>query len=216
MGNSTSFCRFSIRDLDLPGHEGVPAFEALARALEQDGFLNHDRQIPSASGAHPRVLGSLDSVGSFFQELDGAVRAAGAQDTLAFLLDEPSREDVRGHWARLPKAGQALARIGALVLRRQDVVALKAAVERTEPDCALREDLRFLLDVPPPEPDELDVWFTQGTEPIRLDRLPSVRGAPPSITPYVSPTEAFERKVRNVVIALGVLGVIAILWELLF
>lgn len=214
MGNATSFCRFSLRELSADGPEGVPAYVLLARVLEDEGYLNHDEQIPRASGVRPRVLGTLDSLGGFFEELDAVVQVANDPDKLAFLLWAPSRGDVRQYWERLPPPAQALAKAGALVFRREEFFELKDALQRTEEGSELREDLRFILEGPAPESDEIDVWLTQGVEPIELGALSDERGGKPPPTLRVNAADAFERKL--VLVVLGVVGLLAMVWQIFF
>ncbi len=216
MGNATSFLRISVEELSRLGAEGAPAYVSLAKTLEDEGYLNHHEQVAKALGARPRLLGSLDSVGTFFEELDAAVRGANNPDALAFLLWGPSREDVRQHWERLPPSGQALARAGALVLRREEFLGLQDALRRTKADASIREDLQFVVEGPPPGPDELDVWLTQGSEPVELDTLPATRGPPPASKLRANSAAQFDRNLVIGLCVLGGLGVLAIIWQVFF
>ncbi len=195
--------------------DGVPAYVSLARALEDEGYWNSDEQIPAASGIRPHLVGTLDSTGTFFEELDAVVRASG--DTrLAFLLFAPSKDDVRQHWERLSPPARALAESGALVLRREEFLALQSALQTTRAAASLKLMLAFVIEGPAPAPDEIDVWLSQGAEPVAIERLPDERGGPPAPRALMTVGDRFDRSVRAGLILLGIIGVVAIIWQVFF
>lgn len=211
MGNSSGFIRFLVAELSATNVQGVPAYERVVQRLVENGYTDDYLEVaPEVHGLH---LGGLDSIGSFFEDLDALVRSSGRIDALAFLLRQPSRTDVVAHYARLPPAGVAFARIGVVVLCRDEFLELRGALqERTS---ILSEELDYVLTETPPDTDELDVWLTQGggDHEIELASFPLTRGSPPRPA-RVLDAMSFEGYVRTGLLVLGGLLSLPVLWIL--
>jgi hypothetical protein len=189
MGNLTTFYRFSVPELDARNADGTPCYALLVRYLIEHGYRSDFLDV--APDVHARALGELDSIDYFFHGLDALARSSDRIDTLAFLLCTPSRADAVAHFARLPPAGVAFWRIGAVVLCREEFLALRAVLQRRPG--VLEDELEYVLNDLPPEADEIDVWLTQGDggeadseATWDLDRFPEERGNPPPAEPLGS------------------------------